>query len=905
MASPVDFRLSAAVVVLGFFSAIATAAHPVVPGFERFHDQPQLPPISAGRLLLGELNCVSCHAAGADQRISAKSAPVLTNVGSRVTVDFLRGYLTSPDTVKPGATMPDVFSGKSASERKHAVEALVHFLASTGVVVQTPPDHGAVGRGEKLFHEVGCVACHGSRKPDAKPLAASVPLGKPEDKYSINSLSTFLKDPHPIRPSGRMPSLLLNDKEAADLAHFFLQDIDVEPNVRFKYYEGSWQQLPDFAKLKPVLEGGATGINVRPAKRRDQFGLRFEGFFQIPKEGEYTFHLGSDDGSQLLINNKMVVDVGGVHPHTVQSGKLKLTKGPHAFIVDYFEAGGEESLTLEFEGPGIGRQQASGIVTASEVPPAAEQGFKPDDQLIVAGRELFSSAGCAACHEMRIDGKQLPSTLKAKPLDSLVASKGCNSATTTNAPNYSLNTKQQAAIAAVLSQIKPVAETPEQSIVNTMTRLNCYACHSRAKLGGPEEARNALFLTSIKEMGDEGRIPPDLDGVGDKLNTAWLKHVMENGATDRPYMLTRMPKFGAKNVGDITEAFAKVDLKSELAEVKFDEPIHKVKSTARHMIGDKALSCIKCHYFDRFSSTGIQAMDLTRMTTRLRKDWFQRYLLNPSAYRPGTRMPSAWPRGQSVIPKVMNGNSQQQIAAIWEYLADGTKARTPSGLNTGKVIELLAEDRPIIYRNFLEGTSARGIAVGYPEQANLAFDAEQMSLALIWQYQFMDAGRHWVGRGQGRQGPLGDNIIRFEPTSPLAVLETADSPWPKESARQRSYRFRGYRLDKAGRPTFRYSLGSLQVEDFPKAVGGDSPSITRTISVAGADVPNVWFRVAVGGKLERKDESTVVIDDAVTIRLESPSGSKLLIRESQGKQEALIHMQMTGGSAQVIQHIAW
>lgn len=904
MANAVVLRVAALVAVLGFLSASTNAAHPVVPGFERFHDKPQLSAANAGRLLLGELNCVSCHATDGSG-ISAKSAPVLTNVGSRVTVEFLRSYLTSPHTVKPGATMPDVFSGKSASERKSAVEALVHFLASSGVVVQTPPDQGAVSRGEKLFHEVGCVACHGSRKPDAKPLAANVPFGKPESKYSINSLTAFLKNPHQVRPSGRMPSLLLNDKEAADIAHYFLQDIDVEPNVRFKYYEGSWQQLPDFGKLKPVLEGGATGINVSPAKRRDQFGLRFEGYFQIPKDGEYTFHLGSDDGSRLLINNKVVVDVGGVHPHTVKSGKLTLTKGPHAFVVDYFEAGGDESLTLEFEGPGIGRQQASGIVTASKVPPAAEKGFQPNDELIVEGRSLFSSAGCASCHEMQIDGKRVASTLKAKTLEALVASQGCNSATPSKAPNYSLSDAQKAAISAALDRGAPLKETPEQSILNTMTRLNCYSCHSRDKLGGPEEARNALFLTTIKEMGDEGRIPPALDGVGDKLNSTWLKHVMENGATDRPYMLTRMPKFGAENVGDIISAFAKVDLKSEVPKVAFDEPIHKVKSTARHLIGDKALSCIKCHYFDKFSSTGIQAMDLTRMTTRLRKDWFQRYLIKPSAYRPGTRMPSAWPRGQSVIPNVMNGNSRQQIAAIWEYLADGTKARTPSGLNTGKILELLAEDRPVIYRNFLEGTSARGIAVGYPEQANLAFDAEQMSIALIWQYQFMDAGRHWVGRGQGRQGPLGENIIRLESISPLAVLENAESPWPKESARQRGYRFRGYRLDKAGRPTFRYTFAGLQVDDFPKAIAGDSPSISRTISVSGNEESSVWFRVAVGGKLERKGESTIVIDNAITVRLESSSTGKLLIRESQGKQEAIVQMQLTGGSAQLVQHIAW
>ena len=60
-------------------------------------------------------------------------------------------------------------------------------------------------------------------------------------------------------------------------------------------------------------------------------------------------------------------------------------------------------------------------------------------------------------------------------------------------------------------------------------------------------------------MGDEGRIPPLLDGVGDKLNDNWIKHVLDNGANDRPYMLTRMPKFGTANVGHLVKDFATAD----------------------------------------------------------------------------------------------------------------------------------------------------------------------------------------------------------------------------------------------------------------------------------------------------------------------------------------------------------
>ena len=81
-----------------------------------------------------------------------------------------------------------------------------------------------------------------------------------------------------------------------------------------------------------------------------------------------------------------------------------------------------------------------------------------------------------------------------------------------------------------------------------MVRFNCYACHERDKLGGVEEARNPHFQSDMPEMGDEGRLPPHLTGVGAKLTSEWLRTVLDQGAKDRPYMFTRMPRFGTANV---------------------------------------------------------------------------------------------------------------------------------------------------------------------------------------------------------------------------------------------------------------------------------------------------------------------------------------------------------------------
>jgi hypothetical protein len=250
-------------------------------------------------------------------------------------------------------------------------------------------------------------------------------------------------------------------------------------------------------------------------------------------------------------------------------------------------------------------------------------------------------------------------------------------------------------------------------------------------------------------------------------------------------------------------------------------------------VGSSGLACIKCHTFGGKSTPGIQAIDMATMTERLREDWFHRYMLAPTEYRPGTRMPLSFPEGKSVLTSILDGDADRQIDAMWWYLSTGASAKPPTGLD-GEAIVLVPEDRPVIYRNFIEGLGPRGIAVGYPERVNLAWDAGSMSLALLWKNDFIDAGKHWVGRGPGFQGPLGDFIVKLDAAVPIARLDAIDAPWPTAPARERGYRFRGYHLDTKGRPTFRYSFDGVDVQDFPTPI----PAPSRPPATASESTPD-------------------------------------------------------------------
>lgn len=284
--------------------------------------------------------------------------------------------------------------------------------------------------------------------------------------------------------------------------------------------------------------------------------------------------------------------------------------------------------------------------------------------------------------------------------------------------------------------------------------------------------------------------------------------------------------------------------------IETDEPDRRLKVAGRQLAGNQGLSCIKCHVFEDYRATGIQAISLSTMTDRLKKDWFQKYMLNPAALRPGTRMPESWPGGKSFFPKLLDGTADTQIHALWTYLEDADKNNRPAGLDSVG-IELVATDSPLIYRNFIEGAGSRAIGVGYPERVNLAFDANSIRLALLWQGAFIDASRHWTGRGQGYQPPLGDNLVRLPEGSSFARLKAVDEAWPSQSAKDLGLKFKGYRFNDQREPAFIYQWKGLLITDRPVPVADPSfPGLARKFTVEGTAGPDAWFRVAVAAGIE-------------------------------------------------------
>lgn len=684
-----------------------------------------------GRVLLQEFNCGACHRNTMHTRLTDNVAPNLAWSAEQLNPDYIADFIADPRRTKPGTRMPDLMASVSEKERRLTAEQITHYLtANRSNTYQSQPaieEHWE--RGYELFHSVGCLACHADPEGNDKeqPDEFAVPLGKLNKKYSIDALVSFLKDPHIVRPSGRMPNMQLDHWEATDIAHYL------------------------------------AGTSVDSPR-----------------------------------------DV-----------------------------------------------------------------FRADPQLVGAGRLQFRQLGCVACHAMEDTAgrrSQLVSLAEVRP------DRGCLSSESGGWPQFDLTEFQRRAMQLALQDLATMPDDAQQ-IALSLTALRCLNCHQRDRLGGIAPQHDRHFQTTNPNLGPQGRIPPTLTGVGAKLQPKWMRQVLVSGRSIRPYMKTRMPRFGANNVVHLIDLFQKTD---RLPEVRFPEfsDQKKMREAGFELTGSGGLNCIACHTFQLKPAATMSAVDLTEMSERLKKGWFFHYMKSPQQLSLNTVMPSFWPGGRAIRKEVLNADTDLQIEALWQYLLDGRQARVPKGLVRERM-ELLATDEAVMLRRSYQSVGKRGIGVGYPRQVNLVYDAEQMRLAMLWKGKFADPGGVWRSQGHGVVNPL-SRPLRF-----VAGPDVDDvtSPWIVDEGRPPRHQFRGYSLDEKQRPVFSYQFDDAAVSDYfvdAQSAGDPSPVLRRTLTVDSSGPHNLSFRLISGKTILPQPDGSFVVDNLLNVRVVSPQQAEVV-----------------------------
>lgn len=919
--------------LLGF--GVGAAPPPAVPGYVRVRDEAKASQVEQGQILLGELNCTQCHEAPGAKRIIHRGAPDLSEVGTRVTPQYLKAFLSNPHGVKPGTPMPDLFHASDPKSKAGAIDYLVQFLVSLGGPIKPATEEGSVlleEQGKKLFHSVGCVACHAPEKTAATKIP-SIPLPDLAEKTTVDQLEAFLLDPIRVRPGSRMPNLGLSRDEAHAISVYLLKDQMNNPQsagapparlkgLQYEYYVGepANASLEEIGKHKPNAKGRVDRFTTQIRGRRDEnFAIKYTGAISVPRPGKYTFYTTSDDGSRVYVDGKPVVDNDGEHAPSEKLGEVELAQGDHPIVVTFYQGGGGFELKVEWSGPGIDRQEIPPDVLFSiggkPMIPLKSESFTPDADQAGMGRRMFTMLGCASCHTLQ----NVQSMRQSKPLASLNPDNdgGClGTHPTKDVPQYDLSEDQREALKSALKEQASLAQPFDatRQVVHTMAAMNCYGCHARDGVGGPTPDRTDYFvMTSEFDMGEEGKIPPKLTHVGAKLLPQAMAQIIFEGKLHiRPVLATRMPMFSKEVIGGVVQAFQSADAAGDVAAPQFAE--QSVKD-GRTLVGTKGMGCVNCHGVNGTKSLGMPAPDLALTTRRLKYGWFHQWLDNPPALVPGTRMPQFWTNHESPLKEIAGGTEDGQIGAIWNYLSQGESMALPIGLIPTAGYELIPGDVPIVHRTFMAGVGPRAVLVGFPEMVHVAFDANGVRLAKAWRGRFFDARGMWEGRGGNWLGPLGTDVIDLPPGPSFAVLQSQTSPWPKieepvvnERYRNVGGRFKGYVLDKEERPTFHYVLNSaIDIREQPIAVlKQDSADLIRRFTVQTKQPVNgLYFEAAAGKSIEQKSPGIWVVDGKLTIRIDQADKLQPMVRESDGQKQLLVPVRFNDGAAALEVEMSW
>lgn len=864
---------------------------------------------AAGAALLARLQCTACHAASAEveARLRPLGAPDLAGVGARVSADGFRDWLDGAHLGARASRMPDLLHGLAPAERAEAIEDLTHFLAELGgpfLPHAARADAWRPDEGARLMSRLACAACHAEEEWEARGLAR---------RTDLPTLAAFLADPHATRPAGGMPDFGLTRAEAEAIASHLLRAQheagparhESLPGVAWSYHEYPLEgpfpaDLGEIPETAPVREGVAELVGLQEGHRPERFLFRFEGWIECEEKERVTFGLVSDDGSILYVDDEKVVDNDGHHAPQEKRGSATLAPGLHRIRIEMFEAGGGETLEAWIERGGrrrpLGAEDLN--VRAPVHVPVGWAPFAPDPARAARGLQRFGALGCGNCH----GGVAPPPERAAPALDALDPRRGCLAdQPPASSARYALDPEQREALRAALAGFADLRRpaSPAAAVAAAARRLDCVACHARAGAGRPATAITAAF-GGDGDLGDEGRVPPTLDGVGAKLTRDALERVLAGEGAVRPYLHARMPRFAPAQVEGLAAAFDEADWRNgEDAPPAFDASLVEA---GRSLGGTGGLNCAQCHPVAGNAASGVQSMDLARMAERLDWAWFRSWLSNPLAMRPGTRMPVFFAGGRSAARHVLDGDMERQIAALWAWISLGDSMPLPDGVQLeAGAFALVPAARPIYFGAFQEGGSPRVLNVGFPERVHLAFDFGHARLMQVWRGDFMDAEGTWFGRAGALESPAGDDVRALPPGSAFARLAAPDAPWPPDSDRASGWRVLGHRRDARERPIFRYAHGGFRVEESlqPEYAAGGAVLVRRF--AVDAPAGESWtLRAGLAGAWTRGSDGAWRSDDGWTLRV---AGAEARVRATAAGAELLAPVPPGGGAIEV--RMAW
>jgi mono/diheme cytochrome c family protein len=291
--------------------------------------------------------------------------------------------------------------------------------------------------------------------------------------------------------------------------------------------------------------------------------------------------------------------------------------------------------------------------------PAATAGA--NESLISTGRSLVQSRGCLSCHTLKTENKS-----KAPKLGT-DWNKGCV-VSDANAPQFGFDGRQREALIAFgrTDRSSLTRHVPWEFADRQMRLLNCRDCHGQ----------------------HEGFPPVDL--LGGKLRPEWsakfvageipYKPRAETHPRGEPWLFARMPAF--KQYGPLLGS-GMAALHGYPAQSPSEKLDPEFAKHGQKLVGkDGGFSCVSCHAVGPVQATDVfdsEGINLAWSAERLLPQFYRRWVRNPLAIDPQTKMPVYFDEeGRSPLTEIFEGDGEKQITAMWHYLLMGEKMARPN-----------------------------------------------------------------------------------------------------------------------------------------------------------------------------------------------------------------------------------
>ena len=267
----------------------------------------------------------------------------------------------------------------------------------------------------------------------------------------------------------------------------------------------------------------------------------------------------------------------------------------------------------------------------------------------VAGKALVQKSGCLNCHALDLPNQFTAPTL-SEPFAS-VAPRGCLSTNSITAPRFAFSETDRTDLHAFISSAKtaPSRGIPTSEFaVQATTAFQCSQCHADAGLPAPLS-------------------------LGGKLNPDWSARLMggELSEKPRPWLKARMPAFPAYAT-NIAMGLTKLHGFSAARSPAPDPNLDLISIGEKLISANGGFSCVACH---AVGSNNLQlvvespGVNLAYSADRLLPDYFHRWLMNPLAIDPSTKMPAYFDaEGRSQLHEFFDGDAAKQIEAMWQYI---------------------------------------------------------------------------------------------------------------------------------------------------------------------------------------------------------------------------------------------